>query len=336
MLELIIKTILSMTPAALSRKFPGEFVPVFMLHRIIDSNCELDMTQANLLRRYLEYIRKNNYYPIALEDLFMCIAKGGPLPEKSVSFTVDDGFADQFELLAPIFSEYDIPLTCFVITGLLDGILWPWDDQIKYVLSTTRLKSFTLNLLEGDVFTCNLAEGNLDELVDNLRFRLKAQNQTHLYDWLQILYTTAEVEIPVKPPPQYRAGSWEQANEFVRNGHAVAPHTRTHRILSRLSDSEVGEEIIGSQQYLKTKVPGSVDIFAYPTGRLVDFGEREQNIVMDSPMMGAVSAVADAVRSGCRIDALPRFGLPNNMGDFLQYLSFIEVLKNKLRGMGPG
>jgi len=56
---------------------------------------------------------------------------------------------------------------------------------------------------------------------------------------------------------------------------------------------------------------------------------------MNSPIIGAVSTVSDSVRKGYMLEALPRFGLPNNMGDFLQYLSFIEVFKNKVRKTGP-
>ena len=52
---------------------------------------------------------------------------------------------------------------------------------------------------------------------------------------------------------------------------------------------------------------------------------------MESPIIGAVSTIPDAVRRGYRIEALPRFGLPDNMSAFLQYISFIEGLKNKVR-----
>jgi len=263
------------------------------------------------------------------------IVKGEPLPKKCVAFTVDDGFADQFELLAPIFSQYDIPLTCFVITGLLDGILWPWDDQVKYIITTTKIKSFSVNLPDGEQFCYNLDQIRDAASIDSLRFKLKNQDQTHLYDWLHNLYNVAEVEIPIQPPIQYRAGSWEQANAAVRSGHSIAAHTKTHRILSRLNDTEASEEIIGSYQHLKSRVPESGDIFAYPTGRPIDFGVREEKIIMNSPIIGAVSTVSDSVRKGYMLEALPRFGLPNNMGDFLQYLSFIEVFKNKVRKIEP-
>jgi len=329
----LIKTCLAVVPQVVSHILAGDFVPIFMLHRIIDSKGDLDPVQVTQLITYLEYIRKHNYHPVALEDLFTCIARGEPLPERSVVFTVDDGFSDQFEHLAPIFSQYDIPLTCFVITGLLDGVLWPWDDQIKHIFSTTKLKSFEVNLPDASLFTCDFDQAGKSVMSERIRFRLKSQDQTYLYEWLQNLYNVAEVEIPVQPPLQYRSASWEQAIEFVGNGHSIAAHTKTHRILSRLSDTEARDEIIGSYNYLKSRVPESADIFAYPTGRPDDFGVREEKMVMNSPIIGAVSTVPDAVRLGYKLESLPRFGLPSTMSDFLQYLSFIEVFKNKVRNI---
>ena len=125
MRELLIKAVLSAIPQVIANKLAGEFVPVFLLHRITDRNGDLNQEQIKQLHEYLKYIRKQDYRPLALKDLFIHISNGEPLPERSVAFTVDDGFADQFEHLAPIFSQYDVPLTCFVITGMLDGILWP-------------------------------------------------------------------------------------------------------------------------------------------------------------------------------------------------------------------
>lgn len=335
MRNFLIKSCLSLTPQKLSHWLVGDFVPVFMMHRVVDSNFEPDADKINRLRHYLEYIRKHHYQPISLSQLSYHLLNGEPLPQRAVIFTVDDGFADQFEYLSPVFTQYDVPLTCFVITEFLDGKLWPWDDQVAYIIDASEKLAFTVDLPGGGVFACKLEPDNKATIIGSLRAELKSRDQTNLYSWLLDLYNAAEVEVPAQPPLQYRAGSWEQANEFVRLGHSIAAHTRTHRILSRLNDAEVRDEIIGSYRYLKTKVPGCSGVFAYPTGRPVDFGVREKQIIADSPMLGAVSTVPDAVRFGYAIEALPRFGLPGCTSDFLQCLSFIEVLKNRVHGIGP-
>lgn len=336
MRDFLIKTCLTLTPQSLSHWLAGDFVPVFMMHRVVDSNDDPVIRKIDQIRHYLEYIRKHHYQPISLSQLSYYLKHNEPLPRRAVVFTVDDGFADQFEYLSPVFTQYDVPLTCFVITDFLDGKLWPWDDQVAYIISKTEKSSFTISLPDDELYTCKLESDVKSNIIESLRNKLKSKDQTNLYSWLLNLYNTAEVEVPSQPPIQYRAGSWGQANEFVRCGHSIAAHTKTHRILSRLNDIEVRDEIIGSYRHLKAKVPDCSDVFAFPTGRPVDFGAREKQIVADSPVIGAVSTVPDAIRPGYEIEALPRFGLPGRMSDFLQYLSFVEVLKNKVRGFGPG
>ncbi|NOZ37674.1 MAG: polysaccharide deacetylase family protein [Gammaproteobacteria bacterium] len=336
MRDFLIRSCISLTPQSLSHWLVGDFVPVFLVHRVVDSNFEPDVSKINRIRRYLEYIRKYRYQPLSLPQLFYCLANNEPLPQRAVIFTVDDGFVDQFEYLSPIFIEYDVPLTCFVITDFLDGKLWPWDDQVAYVINGTNKSFFTIGLPDGELFSCSPELNGRGNVIDSLRAKLKSKDQTNIYGWLSGFYSAAEVESPEQPPLYYQAGSWVQANEFVRSGHSIAAHTRTHRILSQLSDIEAEDEIIGSYQHLKAQVPDSSDIFAFPTGRVADFGEREKQIIADSPMLGAVSTVPDAIRFGYDIEALPRFGLPRCTGDFLQYLSFIEALKSKVRAAGVG
>ena len=311
-------------------------MPVFMLHRLVDSRYERDDAKINQLRSYLKYIRKHHYKPITLQELFDCLNRDEPLPERAVVFTVDDGFADQFEFISPVFSEYDVPLTCFVITDFLDGKLWPWDDQVKYVFNNTRTTVFSVRLPNETVFKADLgSENSRDSERRRLLGLLKKQNQSRIYEWLENLYQAAELDVPASIPQEFSPASWQQANQFVQSGHAIAAHTKTHRILSQLTDAEAYEEIIGSYEALKTRVPGCADTFAYPTGLLSDFGQREMDIIKHSPMTGSVSTVCDAARPGYPLQAVPRFSLPENMTDFLQYLGFLEVLKNKVRGIGP-
>jgi len=336
MRNFLIKSCLALTPRSISHRLAGEFVPVFMLHRLVDSNGERDGVMIDLLAQYLEYIRKHRYQPVSLQALFDCINREEPLPERAVAFTMDDGFADQFEYISPVFTQYDVPLTCFVIIDFLEGKLWPWDDQVKYIFNKTGASNFSVRLPDETEFESELLQ---DKSRDSQRRRLlrmlKEQDQSNIYEWLDDLYRAAELDVPGSIPNEFAPASWEQADRFVQSGHAVAAHTRTHRILSRLSDAEAYDEIIGSYEFLKNRLAGSADTFAYPTGQLSDFGQREMDIIKASPISGAVSTVSDALRPGYPLQAVPRFSLPDNMTDFLQYLSFFEVVKNKIRGIGP-
>ena len=59
----------------------------------------------------------------------------GPPLNRAVAFTIDDGYVEQATVAAPVFAEFDCPVTTFVTSGFLDRALWFWWDQIEYVFA---------------------------------------------------------------------------------------------------------------------------------------------------------------------------------------------------------
>ena len=321
---------MSPLPRWIGRRLAGSFLPIFMLHRCTDDSGRPDPRQIQAFRDCLSYFRHHGYRAITLQQLLESMDAGEPLPERTAVFTVDDGFHDQAEILAPLFAEFDIPLTYFVITDFLEGKLWSWDDQLLYVLRHTKLESIPVTLPNEQEFVINLSLPNPHSSV---REALKSSDQGHIYEWLDHLYEAADVDRPSFIPDRYRPMSWQQAQALIDQGHAIAPHTRSHRILSQLSDEEARQEILGSWEDLQRKVPGCSPVFAYPTGRNTDFTPRDRKIVEDSPLLGAVSTEPNSVQTGNDRYALPRFGMPTDIVDFMQYLDYIEVLKGRLRSL---
>jgi len=317
-------------PQWIGRRIAGRFVPIFMLHRTVDEQGRPLGEHLRVIRKQLEYLRRHNYRPLRLIDLLQRIDKGEPLPRRSVVFTVDDGFFDQAELLGPLFAEFDIPFTCFVITDFLDRKLWSWDDQLLYALGNSHKSRIDLRLPDESLFSFTPGDFFKPQ-IRALRQALKSADQTHVYDWLDQLYTAAEVDRPADIPEAYRPMSWEQADGLIRAGHDIAPHTRSHRILSRLKDRDAEQEILQSFERVRQRLPDSVPLFAYPTGRAQDFTRRDRDVVARSPMIGAVSTIPIAVTPPVDRYTLPRYGLPLNIADFIQYLDWVEVTKNRLR-----
>lgn len=326
----LIRLASSMVPPRLGRALAGPFLPIFMLHRCVDEQGEADRQALGMLRRQLQYLRDHDYQPLRLIDVLRRIDQGDPLPlRRSVVFTVDDGFFDQAELLAPLFAEFDIPFTCFVITDFLDRKLWPWDDHLRYALVHTTRPVVDLPLPDSSRFRFE-RDAQFKPQIRKLRQRLKASDQTHIYDWLDELYRYAEVERPSAIPDNYQPMSWEQAARLTRMGHDIAPHTMTHRILSQLDDETARREILGSWKRVREQLTDSAPVFAYPTGRAGDFSARDEQTVADSDLLGAVATIPGAMRPSSSRLALPRYGMPGTMTDFIQYLDWIEVVKDRL------
>ena len=105
-----------------------------MLHRITVEGQQYTGTTPDHLRRCLSYLKKTGYTFVSLEELILALKNQTALPDKPVVFTMDDGFYDQAEIGIPIFLEFECPVTMFLISGMLDGDLWPWDDQVVYLI----------------------------------------------------------------------------------------------------------------------------------------------------------------------------------------------------------
>lgn len=327
----ILSLMVEMTPQLLVKRYIGNPVPIFMLHRLSSSSKEKSKKYQSHVKWCLNYIRKHKYNPISLDHLVKSIITGSPINSKSVVFTIDDGFYDQYETGSPLFSEFDIPLTCFVITDFLDGKLWPWDDQITYIINNTKLNSFMLILPEGKPFSYTLTPQNRPQKITELRNTLKKLDQTDLYTWIEYFYNTAEVLRPSTIPEKFQSMSWGDAQQFINSGHSIAPHTKTHRILSQLSEREAKEEIEGSCSRVETELKGSSKLFAYPTGRTEDYLNRDISILKNSGISCSVVTEPDYYSNKSGLYSIPRFGLPETRFHFIQYLSFFEALKNRIR-----
>lgn len=329
--EAALKLALKCVPPSLVRATLGDFVPVFMLHRLVEPDGEPSVTKIKRIKGYLEYLRANQYHLISLDTLIDKFHSGEPIPYKTAVFTLDDGFFDHTSIAGELFASYDCPITLFVITDFIEGKLWPWDDHVKHVLLSTEKSEFDVALPSGKLFQFNIAKASRKDQSHHLQSELKRCDHAHIYTWLSTLYHAADMDYSPKPPHAYRPASWNDLQSFIHRGHSVGPHTKSHRILSQLSDEEAQFEIADSINILKRRLPSSSACFAYPTGRLGDFLPRDEKLAEQLGCKCAVSTIPFSATRKSKLMALPRYSLPENMKNFLQYISFIEHMKNSFR-----
>jgi len=305
----------------------NNIVPIFMLHRLSNECATKEIDYLSHVEWCLNYLRKYHYNPISLDHLVYCYENDIHIDPKTVVFTIDDGFYDHYELAGPLFSKYDIPLTCFVITDFIDGILWPWDDHVSYILNSTKITNFELILPEGKKLLFKNDSSFAYENINVLRSELKLLDNSNMYAWIDACYEKLDVEKLATPPDFFKPMSWSDAQNFIDSGHKIAPHTKTHRILSRLNLHDSNIEISHSKERVQTMLNNSSNVFAYPTGRTLDFSTRDVDIVKQHDFSFAVTAEPGYSTKNLNNFTVPRFTLPNNKFDFIQYLSFFEAFK---------
>ena len=312
----------------------GTGTPVFMLHRMADRKYPNRGTTVEHLRDCLNYLKKNHYTSISLETMVESIIQQIPLPEKSVVFTMDDGYLDQAEIAIPVFQAFDIPLTFFIITGLLDQVLWPWDAQTSWIIDHTKVRKLCLQLEDETLYISIDHTSNRHQARELLRNTLKEIATEKIPALIQQFAANADVQLPATAPEEYQAVDWHLARQLESKGIQFAPHAVSHNILSKMNRQECELEILGSWQTINKELKHPLNIFCYPTGRKLDYGPREIGILQQAGFVGAVATTPGYINpqqpGKTQLFHIPRFELPDNMADFIQYCSWIEYAKSAL------
>lgn len=303
-----------------------------MLHRMVSDESSLHGKTPGYLRRCLQHLKDNGHSFISLEDIIAALKGDLTLPPKPVVFTIDDGFHDQASLAAPVFLEFNCPVTIFLVTGFIDQELWPWFARVEYLIENTKNNTFELNI-PNDKLNINIsANMSKSQAIRSILESMKLQDDYLIPEIIEQLSRKTQVDIPSTPPELYRALTWNTARELEKQGISFGPHTVSHPILSKVDDLKSAQEITGSWQRLKKELTNPVPIFCYPNGRSCDYGTREIEHIRKAGMIGAVSTIQKQVdidtESHLYEYNLPRLGLPDSFEDFIQYSTWIEHAKS--------
>ncbi|MCW8193277.1 polysaccharide deacetylase family protein [Proteobacteria bacterium 005FR1] len=319
----------STAAAGLSSLTIGSHVTIFALHRPVSPEHDHRGLSPDFLRSALDRLKCSGYNFVSLEEV---LTRPNQLPPKPVCLTMDDGFADQAELLAPVLAEYRTKTTFFLITGFIDRIDWPWDEKVAYLI-----KASTNSVLEGlepyglpekvSIESANLRD-SVRRLLQKKGKELPAEK---ISDLVETLAKACDVEVPALPPRGYEALTWDQARDLEKQGLRLAPHSVNHHITSRLSLDDARAQFAGSWKRLQEELENPAKIYCYPTGRLTDFGQEHEQALASMGYLGAVSFVSTPLRMRhmhAQRYRLPRIAFPNTLTAVFRYASWIEALRS--------
>jgi peptidoglycan/xylan/chitin deacetylase (PgdA/CDA1 family) len=302
---------------------------IFYLHRLNAPHAGIHGHSVEFLRAALQALRDSGARFVSLRTMIEAWNSGRSIGPDWVAFTMDDGFADQEILFREAFAPMDCPATIFLISGFLDHRLWPWDDQLSYVIRAAKDVQKKIEL-SGRQFALDLSTPRgRAKAVKTLREHCKATSLLDPYEVVARVAAAVEMQVPLAPPEEFRAMSWEAARGLERDGVDFGPHSISHRIFSRLSDADAHAELATSWQRLQAELKNPLPVFAWPTGRRADFGARDMALARALGLQAAVSTIPDFahVRPGSRADdlfALNRFALPDAVDSVLRYGSWLE------------
>ena len=306
---------------------------ILTLHRFADPTRGVRGQDTAALRSDLAYLRKHRYDLVGVSEIVTRFVDRVPGRQSAIAFTVDDGYYDWFEQAAPVFAEFDCPVTVFVTTGFVDGELWNWWDKVEHILLSTERTNLHLADDQGGWSYQWGDRAAREGAAASIVARLERIPTARKLDLISMMASTLDVEVPDAAPPRYAAMTWENVRSAAARGATFGPHTVTHPILAQCTDAECRFEIEESWRRLREETDGAVSVFAYPNGQPHAVTPREAAEVRRTGMKGAVTTRQRYVERGiARGEDLapylvPRFPYPVDRAHLIQLTTGLERAK---------
>lgn len=225
----------------------------------------------------------------------------GRLPERALSISFDDGYANNASIAAPILARLGLHATFFVATGFLDGGRMFNDTVVEAIrgFKGDRLDLGSLGL--GIHGTAGVAQRL--RAIGAVLAAIKHRRPEERGELAERVSQLADVSLPTG-----LMMSSQQVRDLVGLGFAVGGHTVNHPILVRLPVERARAEIENGKRALESITGKPVELFAYPNGRPErDYGAATTALVRQAGFKGAVSTSHGAARVGADPFQVPRF-----------------------------
>ncbi len=257
------------------RQADGAIGLVYMLHHItekdsgrIPTNEDLKVSPEFLEKIILKYKAKGFDF-ISLDQLNEII-KSDVIPERPfVTFTIDDGYLDNFTKALHVFERQQIPFAIFVATDFIDkkAILW-WDSIEDLIMSHNNVVTS-----DGKCYSCESYQERWNTF-RYLRERILNLDQINLEHELEKMFSNYEIDW--YEPIRKKGMSWEHVISLAQHPLCtIGGHTISHPALSKLNMDEALCEISEGIKRIEQKISQPVSYFAYPYGTPNEVGERE-------------------------------------------------------------
>lgn len=274
---------------------------ILAYHRVLDIpeiaefdfDLELVSADADCFREQMQLLR-DRFHPVRLGEAVAALAAGEHLPPGAVAVTFDDGYDDNYRVAFPILRELGVPATFFVSTGHIDSGQPFAYDWLIYMLMHAPVDRFVAPEAGLDMRLPPERDERRQVAGEVLR-RVKTCDS----DVQTALITRIEREWSMPrdiSPEDCRPMNWEQLREMHAAGYEIGSHGVHHRILSKLDQDQLVEELEQSRGALQRELGGTAELLAYPVGGPTAFDERVIEEAKRSGYMAACSYISGTNR----------------------------------------
>lgn len=129
-------------------EFPQEGIPVLMYHSISTIPGNTLGVPVKQFTEEMEWLHRQNYHSLSLEEFYRALADGSPVPEKPILLTFDDGYSDNYNNAWPILRQYGFRAAFFITTNSVGPGMMNWDQLNDLVRQGNSIGSHTVNHLD--------------------------------------------------------------------------------------------------------------------------------------------------------------------------------------------
>jgi peptidoglycan/xylan/chitin deacetylase (PgdA/CDA1 family) len=287
----------------ISQLFHPPYGEILTLHRVVkerstlNANRYLEITPAFLEQTILKY-KSAGYRCVSLDEVQRQVESRQPGAEKFVCFTLDDGYADNYEQAYPVFQKHDCPFAIYVATDFPDRkakLWWYWLEDL--LMAKDRL---TLNGVEYD---CSDFEKK-NRAFSAIRERIFTTEAETILNALE--QSHQEIAGAARRDVDTLALTWEQIFKLAADPLCtIGSHTATHVSLPALSDERIRQELTEAKSKIEDRIRRPVRHFAYPYG---NFDHRVARMVMKQYTTATI-VLGDSIRKTSTLSSLNRNGL---------------------------
>jgi peptidoglycan/xylan/chitin deacetylase (PgdA/CDA1 family) len=277
------------------------------IHRSEFSPNEILEVTPDFLESVILSVRNAGYEFISMDELQRRLVERD-FRKKFASFTLDDGYLDNYQYAFPLLQKYDVPFTVYLNTGMPDGsaILWWW--LLEFIVREHSKIEFSFDEQELKL-TCETPEQKY-QAFNQIYWLLRGMPHDKQYTAIFNLFDHYSVD--AKEFCRASTMTWEMIKELSDSGlGTIGAHTVNHFALSKLPDEEVRSEAKASRDIITKKTKTTPKHFSYPYGDPSSAAKREFEIIEDLDF-----ATATTTRKGLlypqhaqHLFALPRVSL---------------------------
>ncbi|OEK06772.1 polysaccharide deacetylase family protein [Roseivirga misakiensis] len=248
---------------------------IIYLHLVSDSTRQHFPSDKTLdikaFRKTLKFLMKGNQF-ISISEALEC-HKSGTSTKGKIVLTTDDGFVENYTVIAPIAEEFGIKPTLFLIEDCIDNKKLMWRHGL-FVLTQHFDKQVLKNKAESVLPHLNKFNDADDLMSWSLReWQMKEKDLNMAILWNSLMPCSLDEYLSENKPYL----STKQVNKLINKGFDVGCHTRSHPSCSKLNEEEIVTEIQKSAVSLKEKFSLSNSYFSFPFQR----AENVMDIVSD-------------------------------------------------------